>query len=70
MFFKKKKTKLDTSEEEEDDVTWTLTHQLQFAREAKKCVDKLRKFFVQEDNGNSPSGMSFKGTSICQPDPH
>ena len=46
MFLKKKRRKLEKIEEADPPVT---------ARETKKCIDLLQKFFVQENNENNPS---------------
>ncbi|KAE9522886.1 hypothetical protein AGLY_016697 [Aphis glycines] len=45
-----KKRKLEDDDEEEEDTEPPVT-----AREAKKCIDLLQKFFMQEGNENSPS---------------
>jgi len=41
---------LEDEEKEEEDTEPPVT-----AREAKKCIDLLQKFFMQEENENSPS---------------
>jgi hypothetical protein len=47
---KKRKLKDEEEEEEDDDTEAPVT-----AREAKKCIDLLQKFFMLEGNENSPS---------------